>query len=89
MPPKGKSLGNLERMGQRIQHTYRRKKHSCETSGSISCGIVGLRDCGIAGLRDCGIARLRDYGSVGLRDGGSVDGGSVEAWDYGIVGKIL
>ena len=50
---------------------------------------MGLRDCGIAGLRDCGIARLRDCGSVGLRDGGSVDGGSVEAWDYGIVGSIL
>ena len=26
---------------------------------------------------------------MGLRDGGSVDGGSVAAWDYGIVGSIL
>ena len=32
---------------------------------------------------------VRDCGSVGLRDGGSVDGGSVAAWDYGIMGSIL
>ena len=45
--------------------------------------------CGIVRLWDCGIAGLQHGGSVGLRDGGSVDGGSVAAWDYGIMGSIL